>query len=156
MPNFSAMPLWPLACAGLLALSGCATGVEKVTGWLASNAPTIAVMDGRVLRGDAKFTQAREATVQLQSADLPALSCFGPLRHTSTSSGSMVLACSDGRNVTLAFQALSPMSGIANGLASKADGTISTPVVLTFGLPPEKAAGYLGISIDSLVPSQPN
>ncbi len=134
-----------LTMATVLLLTGCATVTEKTTVWLSSNTEVIGTLGGRILRGEANFAREREATFQLQTA-APSLSCFGPLRYTATRSGVVDLSCSDGRSFVLVFVPLSPVSGMARDMSGRSDFT------LTYGLPPEKAAGYLAVSLERLVP----
>ncbi len=147
-----------LTMATVLLFTGCATVTEKTTGWLSSNTEVIGTLGGRILRGEANFAREREATFQLQTAVLtqtdpsavdtkpaPSLSCFGPLRYTATRSGVVDLSCSDGRSFVLVFIPLSPVSGMARDMSGRSDFT------LTYGLPPEKAAGYLAVSPERLV-----
>lgn len=116
----------------------CSSAVEKASGWLSSGADVIAVTPDRVLWGSANFAQDRRATLDMHSADaLPPLRCFGALRYTATSSGVIDMSCNDGRQFVLPFQALSPLSGTARGVGDMA------AFGLTYGLLPDKAAGYL-------------
>ena len=135
-----------LVSLGAVVITGCTTVVEKTTGWLSSGADVYAVTNGRVLRGTANFARDRRATLEMQAAEIPALRCFGALRYTATSSGTITLSCSDGQQVVLPFQELSPLSGTARGVGDKEN------FGLTYGLPAEKAAGYLGLPEDRLVP----
>lgn len=145
--------------AAVLLFTGCATVTEKTTGWLSSNTEVIGTLGGRILRGEANFAREREATFQLQTVvpaqinpsavdakPAPNLSCFGPLRYTATRSGVVNLSCSDGRSFALVFVPLSPVSGMARDMSGRSDFT------LTYGLPPEKAAGYLAVSLEQLLP----
>lgn len=151
-----------LTMATVLLFTGCATVTEKTTGWLSSNSQVIGTLGGRILRGEANFAREREATFQLQTGTVmqadqsadnakPALnlSCFGQLRHTATRSGVVDLACTDGRTFVLIFTSLSPVSGVARDVSRGSDFT------LTYGLPPEKAAGYLAVPLEQLVPLKP-
>lgn len=138
-----------LACVLVLGLGACAMVGEKVGGWLSSNSEALAVMDGRILRGQASFAREREATFQLQTQDAPALSCFGALRFTATTTGVIDLSCNDGRDVAVAFQSLGPISGTGRGLLGNA------AFALTYGLSPERAAAYLAVPADRLVPAKP-
>ena len=126
-------------------LLGCAAVAEKSGELFSSNAPAIGVLDGRILWGQANFTSAREATVQLQSTDAPVLTCSGTLRYTASSSGMLGLACNDGRSVSSAFQSLSPLSGASRSQAG------APGFAFTYGLPPEKAAGYLALPVERLL-----
>lgn len=143
-----------MTTVALLQLTACATVTEKTTGWLSSNADVIALVDGRILRGEANFAREREATFQLQTsaATIPSLSCFGRLRYTATSSGVVDLACSDGRTFNLVFAPLSPVSGVARDATG---GTGNSGFTLTYGLSSEKAAGYLAVPLERLVPAKP-
>ena len=130
----------------LVGAAGCAKVVEKGAGLLSSSADAIAVVGGRVLRGDANFARDRLGTVQMQTGEGPVLSCFGSLRYTATSSGTIDMSCNDGRLFVLPFQEISPLSGTARGMAGK------EIFSLTYGLSTERAAGYLGVPLDQLAP----
>ncbi len=145
-----------------LLFTGCASVTEKTTGWLSSNSQVFGTVGGQILRGEANFVREREATFQLQSgvvmqadqSDVTVksasnLSCFGRMHYTATSSGVVNLACSDGRTFVLVFTSLSPVSGMARDVSGSSD------FALTYGLPPEKAAGYLAVSLEQLVPLKP-
>lgn len=132
-----------------VAVSGCAMVVEKGTGWLSSDADAIAVMGSRVLRGEANFARERVGTVQLKSADSPVVNCFGSLRYTATTSGTIDMSCNDGSQFVLPFQEISQLRGTARGMAG------NQPFGLTYGMSPERAAGYLGLPADKLAPPKP-
>ncbi len=134
--------LIPLVCA--TSMAGCASSLEKVSGWMSSNADALAVLDGQVLQGKMNFAREREGTLQIQTRAGPILSCSGPLRYTATHAGMLQLNCNDGRIGKLAFSALSPVSGTARGNVG------TSPVLLTYGLAPEKAVGYLGVPLEML------
>lgn len=136
--------LLPALCA--LVLSGCASSFEKVSGWMSSNADAFAVLDSQILQGKMNFAREREGTLQMQTQSGPVLSCSGPLRYTATQTGMLNISCNDGRTGRLTFAALSPISGTARGTVGTA------PIKLTYGLAPEKAAGYLGVPIEMLAP----
>ena len=136
---------WAVVAWAGATLAGCATVAEETTRLFSSNTPAIAVVDGRVLWGVANFTSAREATVQLQNAETPSLACSGALRFTATSSGSVSLACTDGRAVTSTFHALTALSGTGSNLAA------SPGFAFTYGLTPDKAAGYLRLPTERLL-----
>ena len=146
-----------------LSLTACTTITEKARDLLASGADAYAVVDGRVLMGDASFYSDRDARVQVQSTDEPSLSCYGPLRFTATTSGVVEFNCSNGRTATVYFQALGPLSGAGRGVlddvplgTNTANGAKPKPeFVLTYGLAPGKAAGYLAVPADRLVPPKP-
>ena len=141
--------VFAMAMAIAMAMSGCAMVGEKVGGWLSSNSEALAVVDGRILRGQANFAKEREATFQLQTQDAPALSCFGALRFTATTTGVIDLSCNDGRGVAVAFQSLGPISGTGQGLLGNA------AFALTYGLSPERAAAYLAVPVDRVAPPKP-
>lgn len=132
-----------------LSASGCAMVVEKGTGWLSSSADAIAVMGSRVLLGEANFARERVGTLQLKSIDGPPVNCFGSLRYTATTSGSIDMSCNDGSQFALPFQEISQLSGTARGMAG------NQAFGLTYGMPPERAAGYLGLPADKLAPPKP-
>ena len=127
-----------------ISLTGCTSVNEKMTGWLSSNVDAIAVLDGKVLRGEATFPNEREATLQLQSNDTPSLTCLGQLRYTATSSGVVNFTCNDGSSTMVPFQSRSVLSGVGRGLAGKAE------FALTYGLSIERAASFLALPIERL------
>jgi hypothetical protein len=147
-PNYP-IALWPtrlLFSALIASLCGCALVNDKVTTLFSANVDAVGVVNERVFLGKASFAGEREATLQLQSSHDPRLTCFGTLRFSATSSGVIDLSCSDGRSTRLEFQALSRASGSGRGMMGKDE------FGLTYGLPPEKAAGLLGLSADRLTP----
>ena len=133
------------AIALAAACTGCTTLDETASNLFSSKTEVAAVFAGRVLQGQANFTSAREATVRLQSKDLPSLACFGALRFTATHSGVAGFSCSDGQMVSIPFQSLSPMRG------SGRSQTGNSQFTLTYGLPPEMAAPYLGLPVEQLM-----
>jgi hypothetical protein len=145
--NSSLLPrlMLSLVCIATAGLSGCASVAEKFDGWLASNAQAIAVVDGRVLRGQASFTKEREATVTLQSSTGPGLTCFGPLRFSASTNGWIDFSCSNGQAVRVNFRSLSPLSGTGRGLLG------SSEFALTYGLEPEQAAAFLELPVERLL-----
>lgn len=138
MGAVATMSLW--ACTGVS---------EKMVGWMASDVPALGLLDGRLLRGQASFRREREATVHLESSEAPSLVCFGPLSFTSTNTGVVRLACSDGRSARVTFRALGPLSGTGAGPSEQG------AFALTYGLPPEQAAAALGVAPDRLLPAKP-
>ena len=127
-----------------LSLTGCSSVNEKMTGWLSSNVDAIAVLDGKVLRGEATFPNEREATLQLQSSDTPSLTCLGALRYTASNSGVVNFTCNDGSTSMVPFQSRSVLSGVGRGLTGKAE------FALTYGLSVEKAASFLALPVERL------
>jgi hypothetical protein len=136
-----------VACAA--GLPGCANYLEKVTGWMSSDADTFAVVDGQILQGKMNFALARAGSLQMQTRADPALTCVGPLRYTATHVGTIEIDCNDGRNGRLSFTAFNPVSGTARGNLG------SAKVLLTYGMPPDKAAGYLGVPLEALATVPP-
>jgi hypothetical protein len=134
-----------VACIAATLLSGCASVGEKVGSLLASNATAIGVVDGHILRGQASFTKAREATVLLKGTAGASLSCFGPLRFNSSSSGWVDLACNNGQSTVVAFRSLTALSGAGRGMLGGHEFSF------TFGLEAEQAAAFLEVPQDSLV-----
>ena len=148
--GFKAICRWLLAGCAAATLWGCATVAETTTSLFSSNTPAIAVIDGRILRGQANFTSGREATVQLQSTDAPSMACSGTLRYTATSSGSVSISCTNGHSLTSTFQALSALSGAGSNLGA------SPGFAFTYGLTADKAAGYLHLPAERLVRTDPD
>ncbi len=137
---------FPVVCLIALCLNGCVSVGEKFNSVLASNAAAAAVVDGRILQGQASFTSEREATVLLQSVAEPSLTCFGPLRYSASSAGSVFLTCNNGLSVTVAFRSLSALSGQGRGLLGRSEFS------LTYGLEPLQAAAFLGVAPERLIP----
>jgi spore coat protein U-like protein len=131
-----------LSCA--LVLSACVSSLEKVSGWLSSNADIFAVLDGQVMLGKMNFAREREASAQLQTQTGPLLACTGNLTYTATQVGLIQMNCNDGRSGRLNFAATGPITGTARGLVGNA------PMSLTYGLSADKAAGHLGVPIETL------
>lgn len=125
-------------------LLGCAAVSQKTTELFSSNTPATAVFGGRVLWGQANFISPREATLQLQTPDAAGLACSGALRYTASTAGTVGFSCSDGRSFTVPFQAFSALSGAGRAQIG------ATDFSLTYGLPPDKAAGYLALPPDRL------
>lgn len=138
-----------LPLLGALALVGCASSLEKVSGWMSSNADAFATLDGQILQGKMNFAREREGSLQVQTRSGPILSCTGPLRYTATKVGSVEVNCNDGKAGRLSFTALSPVNGTARGTVG------SQPFLLTYGLAPEKAAGFLGVPLEMLATAPP-
>ena len=139
----------------VLLLSGCVAVSDGMTELSSSRTAAFAVVDGRVLRGEARLSAERAGSVQLQSADNPSLTCFGPLMFTATMQGVIRLSCSNGRTVAVSFQSLSPLGGAGRGNMETADaGAPSrlTDFALTYGLRADQASAYLGVPAASLMP----
>jgi len=124
-----------LLLAGTLLLGGCAAVNDVTMRAFATSAPALAVVGERVLTGDIVLYTDRSGKLQLRSEAEPALSCMGALRYTATSSGTVNLSCSDGRQAQLPFTALGKTSGHG--------GTAGGPISFTYGLAPESARAWL-------------
>ena len=135
-----------LLALGLLAaaLVGCVSSVNKVQGWLSSNADALAVIDGRILHGEVNFAHEREGSVHVQTTQGAELNCSGQLRYTATNSGVINLFCDNKHQFTLVFQELSAVSGAAGTRPGEPN------AALTYGLKPDKAAGFLGVPVEEL------
>lgn len=130
----------------LAVLAGCAVVDDTVQNVFSSRAGAAAVVSGRLLKGQITYTQPRMGTIHLRSEDSPVLACSGALNLTATSTGVASLACSDGQSVVVPFQLLSPLR--AAGRGNKGGAVFS----LTYGLPPEMAAPFLGVEMERLMP----
>ena len=130
-------------------MAACSTVDEAAANVFASRTQATALHAGQVLQGQASFTAARAGTVQLQSATTPPLSCFGAIRYTATSSGVATLSCSDGAAVAVPFDAVGPLRGA--GRVQLGAGVFS----LTYGLPPDMVAAYLGVPLAQVQPLLP-
>lgn len=124
-----------LLLASALLLSGCAAINDATMHVLASSAPALAVVGERVLAGEMLLYTDRSGKLTLESGGESPLSCMGTLRYTATSSGTVNLRCSDGRQLQLPFTALGESSGYG--------GTAGGPVSFTYGLAPEPARAWL-------------
>ena len=152
--NFRKKGVLCILAASALLLPGCASVSESMTRLGASSTTAFAVVDGRVLHGEARLSAERSGSVHLQSTDTPALSCFGPLSYTATTQGLISLSCSNGRAVAVSFQAYSPLSGVGRGSMEKTDmgATSRVDFNLTYGLKADRAAAYLAVPVASLMP----
>jgi len=133
----------------LMGLGGCALVEDTAQSLLASRTSATAVAGGRLLEGQAVFNQARTGNLHLHSLDAPTLDCFGELRMTSTSGGVASLRCSDGQTAVVPFQLLGSLRAAGRGMMGEA------VFSLTYGLPPEMSAPYLGVGIERLVRADP-
>ncbi|SDP80454.1 hypothetical protein SAMN05216303_107144 [Rhodoferax sp. OV413] len=120
-----------------LTLAGCAQIDAKTRGWMGSNAPAYAVVDGVVFEGRATLFTDRTGTLQLASTQAADRLCVGDLRYSSTTQGEIVLHCAGGVDARLRFVAVSPVSGYAYGSSE------TSPASMTWGLDPTQAAAYL-------------
>jgi hypothetical protein len=138
-------------CALLVAvgLGGCAFVEDKAQDLLASRTSATAVAGGRLLEGQVVYNQSRAGTLRLHSLDAPVLDCFGDLRLTSTSGGVASMSCSDGQMAVVPFQLLGALRAAGRGAMGEA------VFSLTYGLPPEMAAPYLGVAIEQLARPSP-
>jgi len=138
------------ALVGLaMGLTACSTVEETASYLLTSNTQATALIAGRVLQGQARFTDARQGTLHLQTDDAPGLACFGPIRFTATGSGVASLSCSNGESVAIPFQSLSPLRGAGREQAG------DRVLALTYGLAPDLAATYLGVPVERLTRTPP-
>ncbi len=124
-----------LLLAGALLLGGCAAVNDATMRALATSAPALALVGERVLTGEMLLYTDRSGKLQLRSENEPTLNCMGALRYTATSSGTVNLSCSDGRQAQLPFTALGETSGYS--------GTAGGPISFTYGLAPESARAWL-------------
>ena len=124
-----------LLLAGALLLGGCAAVNDATMRALATSAPALAVAGERVLTGEILLYTDRSGKLQLRSESEPALSCMGTLRYTATTSGTVNLSCSDGRQAQLPFTALGETSGHG--------GIPGGPISFTYGQAPEPARAWL-------------
>ncbi|MEO8858465.1 MAG: hypothetical protein ABI343_15895 [Burkholderiaceae bacterium] len=136
--------LWLLGACLALGLVACSSIDEATTNLVSSRTSASAVFAGRVLRGEAHFTHPHQATVQLDSEEMPALACFGNLRFTGSTGGVTNFICNDGISVSIPFQSLSALRG--SGRAER-DGAV---YALSYGLAPAMAAAYLGLPVERL------
>ena len=141
------MPWAALLVAGCL--GGCALVEDTAQNLLASRTSAAAVAGGRLLEGQVVYNQSRAGTLHLHSLDAPVLDCFGDLRLTSTSGGVASMTCTDGQTAVVPFQLLGALRAAGRGPMGEA------MFSLTYGLPPEMAAPYLGVAIEQLARPSP-
>ena len=141
-----AFRLAPLAAGVALLLGACALLDDNVQNVFASRTGAAAMVSGRLLQGQISYTQPRMGTIHLQTPDAPTLACSGTLNLTATSSGVASLSCNNGQSASVPFQLLSPLRAAGRGTMGGAS------FALTYGLPPEMAAPFLGIAIERLLP----
>ena len=130
-------------------LGGCALVEDTAQNLLASRTSAAAVAGGRLLEGQVVYNQSRAGTLHLHSLDAPVLDCFGDLRLTSTSGGVASMTCTDGQTAVVPFQLLGALRAAGRGPMGEA------MFSLTYGLPPEMAAPYLGVAIEQLARPSP-
>lgn len=124
-----------LLLTGTLLLGGCAAVNDITMRALATSAPALALVGERILTGEILLYTDRSGKLQLRSESEPSLSCMGTLRYAATSSGTVNLSCSDGRQAQLPFTALGETSGYS--------ATVGGPVSFTYGLAPDSARAWL-------------
>lgn len=122
-----------------LTLAGCAQIDAKTRGWMGSNAPAYAVVDGVVFEGWATLFNDRTGALELKSTQAADRLCSGHLRYTSTTQGDIVLHCAGEVDALLRFVVLGPVSGYAYGRSA------TSPVTLAWGVTPTQAASYLNV-----------
>ena len=132
-----------------LLLGGCAFVEDTAQRVLASRTSATAVLGDRVLEGEVAYNQPRSGAVHLHSIDGPPMSCAGELRLTATTSGVASLTCNGGQTAGVPFQLMGALR--ASGRGRMGD----TPVTLTYGLPPEIAAPWLGVAVERLARPAP-
>lgn len=132
-----------LAAVGL-GVAGCSTVDDTLQRVLAARTTAMAVVGGRVLLGQASYTQPRAGTVDLHSPEAPAYDCTGSLTLTATMGGVASLVCSDGQSVAIPFQLLGAMRAAGRVTAGE------SVAALTYGLSPDLAAPYLGMPVERL------
>ena len=135
-----------LALAAPFLLSACALLEDNLQNVFASRTPASAVVSGRLLQGQIGWIQGRTGQIHLRSGDVPLLECAGSLHMTATVSGVANMRCNNGQTAVVPFALLSPLRATGRGQMGDAEFT------LTYGLPPEMAAPYLGIAVERLLP----
>lgn len=135
-----------LALLPLLLVSGCALVDDTVANALASRAQASATVGGRLLKGQAYYTQGRVGQVHLESEDAPALACSGSLTLIGSVQGVAQMRCSNGQSVDVPFALLSPLRATGRGRMGDAE------FFFSYGLPPEQAGPFLGVPAERLRP----
>ena len=135
-----------LALVAPFMLSACALVEDHVQNAFASRAAASAVVSGRLLQGQISWIQGRVGQIHLHSEDMPLLECAGSLQMTATVSGVANMRCNNGHTAVVPFSLLSPLRATGRGRMGEAEFS------LTYGLPPEMAAPYLGVAVERLKP----
>ena len=135
-----------LALATPLLLGACALLEDNVQNVFASRTAASAVVAGRLLQGQISWTTGRIGQIHLHSEGTPLLECAGSLHMTATVSGVANMQCNNGQTAVIPFALLSPLRATGRGQMGAAEFS------LTYGLPPEMAAPYLGIAVERLLP----
>jgi hypothetical protein len=102
-----------------------------------SSGPVIAILDGKLLVGEAIGHLGGWGTIALHSAPKGGLTCVGEFSADDAPGDSGQLRCSDGANATFRFQRLTLMRGYGAGSSS------GSALSFTYGLSVEDSAPYL-------------
>lgn len=129
-----------LTFALVTTLAGCAKLEDRARYYLASSVDVFAVVDGKLMQGDAKLYSDRTGTISISSglAVAPAVSCSGRMRRTGTAAALLELYCNDGTELSLSAVMLAETQAYAYGRAT--NGKVAS---LTIGLDPTRAVSYL-------------
>jgi len=102
-----------------------------------STGPVIAILDGKLLVGEATGHLGGWGTIALHSRSKPERTCVGEFTYSDALGDSGQLKCSDGESATFRFQRLSLMRGYGAGSSSRGE------LSFTYGLNAEDSAPYL-------------
>ncbi len=126
-----------LAVAGL---SGCAKLEDRARYYLASSVDVFAVVDGKLMQGNATLYSDRTGTLAMGTGltVAPAVSCSGRMSRTGSAAALLDIFCNDGTEWSLSAVMLAETQAYAYGQA--ANGKVAS---LTLGLDPARAISYL-------------
>ncbi len=127
-------------CLGIVGLAACAKLEDRTRGYLASSVDVFAVIDGKLLHGEADLYDNRTGTLTMSTglAVAPVLSCSGRLTRTGTTAAELELHCNSGLSLSLSAAMLAETKGYAYGQSTS--GQLAS---LTLGLEPDRAVSYL-------------
>lgn len=124
--------------AGMLLVAAGAGWTEPAGAQLfTSTGPVIAILDGKLLVGEATGHLAGWGTIALRSRSQAGVTCSGEFSATDALGDAGQLRCSDGANATFRFQRLTLMRGYGAGSLG------ASALSFTYGLSAEDSAPYL-------------
>jgi hypothetical protein len=123
-------------------LPGCAKLEDRVRRWFSSSVDVFAVMDGKLLVGQAHWMGDRNGSIRMQTEPWieTGLACSGQISRTGTATANLWMQCNDSKERRLPVAMLAETQGYAYGAQSDA---VASSTSLTLGLSPEQAISYL-------------
>src|SRR5688572_22963588 len=126
----------PIAAALLIAALAAASGLARA-GPFSSTGPVIAILDGKLLVGEATGHLGGWGTIALHSRSIAGLTCVGEFSATEALGDAGQLTCSDGSSAPFSFQRLTLRRGYGAG------SSVGSALSFTYGLSAEDSAPYL-------------